>query len=350
MLKFSGAEQHMTVMKDGTVVDMENCHVAAKLDVYNDVCGNYQYYWYRYSGMLIGRVRNTVQWNGYDIPDLKYVTARNCTVNFGDWNDYYYCEIEANTQASYTEDYQMSRLTKVKSVAGNVVTYLDNTTETITGESYRHFVVVPDSNNPENATCYHFKDGEVYTHTANEDKQHVYLPFNQLFTGTGWGIRGIDIDDLGIGGIEIEDRVDVEQGEDESVYKFESKSIDDNIISKTRLHAVGDLFKYVAPVELPVNTSSVMVSINSAENGEIAGTYTPDSSDWTKGTIEFREDFEGRVKITIQDYQFCTPTILYLYVSDDIIDVIYNFNNEVGNTNVGTADFNEFLTKQVNLQ
>ncbi len=340
----------MCSLKAGTKVNMENCHVAAKLDVYNDVCGNYQYYWYRYSGMLIGRVRNTIKWNGYDIPDLSNVTAKNCTVNFGDWNDYYYCEIEANTQASYTEDYQMSRLTKVKSVEGNVVTYLDGTTETITGEGYRHFVVVPDSTDPENATCYHFKDGEVYNHTANEDKQHIYLPFNQLFTGSGWGIRGIDMEDLGIEGITIEGKVDVDQGEDKSVCKFEAKLEDNDVISNTRLHTIGDLFKDVAPDNLPINDSSVMVSITSAETGELAGTYTPNTDDWTKGTILFKEDFEGEVKITIQDYQFCTPTTLNLYVSDDIIDIIDAFNKKNQNTNVGIIDFHEFLNKEVVFQ
>jgi len=339
----------MCSLKEGTVVDMENCHVAAKLDVYNDVCGNYQYYWYRYSGMLIGRVRNTVKWNGYDIPDLTNVTAKNCTVNFGDWNDYYYCEIEANTQASYTVDYQMSRLTKVKSVVGKVVTYLDNTTETIEGEGYRHFVVVPDSTKPENATCYHFKDGEVYNHTENEDKQHIYLPFNQLFTGEGWGIRGVDMDDLGIDGIKIEG-VDVKPGEDESVCKFEAKVIENNVISNAKSHAVGDLFKDVAPAELPINGSSVMVSITSAETNELAGTYTPNTDNWTNGTISFKEGFEGRVKITIQDYQFCTPTTLYVVVLDNIIEEILNFNAENQNTNVGTIVFSDFLEKEVTLQ
>jgi len=352
----------MCSLKAGTKVNMENCHVAAKLDVYNDVCGNYQYYWYRYSGMLIGRVRNTVEWNGYDIPDLKNVTAKNCTVNFGDWNDYYYCELVANSIASYTHDHQFSRLEQVDSVdVENMAITVNGKTAQIPTSGRYNYVVVKGNASTENAICYHFVDGKVWNHAdageetvdgevvLKEDKQHIYLPFNQLFTGEGWGIRGIDMDDLGIEGIEIEDRVDVEQGEDESVCKFEAKSIDDNVISNTRPHAVGDLFKDVAPGELPINDSSVMVSITSTKDGALAGTYTPDTSDWTRGTITFKEGFEGRVKITIQDYQFCTPTTLYLYVSDNIIDAIYDFNNENNNTNIGMIDFEEFLEKQVNL-
>lgn len=333
----------MCSLKETTTVRMENCHVAARLDVYNDVCGNYQYYWYRYSGMLIGRVRKTVKWNGYDIPDLSKVTATNCTVNFGDWNDYYYCEIEANTQASYTVDYQMSRLTKVKSVVGNVVTYLDDTTETITeGSGYRHFVVVNNSNDPEDATCYHFYNGSVYNHTENEDKQHIYLPFNQLFTGSGWGIRGIDLKDLGLEGITI---LGITPGEDESVDKFEAKKKDYSYVNNGASYSLGNLFNGIAPENIPINDSSVVVSITSVDTNEVAGTYTPDVSDWRDGTIRFNSD-EGLVKITIQDYQFCNPTTLYLYVIDDeILSAITAFNSQTSNNMVGRIYFRRFLTE-----
>ncbi|MBO5796990.1 MAG: hypothetical protein J6R77_01415, partial [Clostridia bacterium] len=37
-------------------VNMTDCIAAATIDVYNDVCGNYQYYQYRYAGTLIGTV------------------------------------------------------------------------------------------------------------------------------------------------------------------------------------------------------------------------------------------------------------------------------------------------------
>ena len=92
-------------------VYMSDCHVAAQIDVYNDVCGNYQYYWYRYAGMVIGSIRkNTVNDAGYTVPDTTGITAKDCTVHFGDWNDYYYCELVANSLAAYTHDHQFSRL------------------------------------------------------------------------------------------------------------------------------------------------------------------------------------------------------------------------------------------------
>jgi len=360
----------MCSLKAGTKVNMENCHVAAKLDVYNDVCGNYQYYWYRYSGMLIGRVRNTVKWNGYDIPDLKNVTAKNCTVNFGDWNDYYYCELVDNSLASYTHDHQFSRLTRVDSVdVENKTATVDGVTTAIPTSGRANYVVVNGTASTENAICYHFKDGEVWNHeqggyettdidgdgvvdsnVLKEDKQHIYLPFNQLFTGTGWGIRGIDMADLGIGGITIEG-VDVKPGEEESVCKFKAKLKDNDVISNTKSYAIGDLFENVAPVNLPINDSSVMVSITSATTGELAGTYTQDPTNWTNGTIKFKEGYEGVVKITIQDYQFCTPTTIYVnVVGAEALDVIAQFNQETGNTNVGIINFEEFLTKEVNFQ
>jgi len=93
-------------------VYMTNCHVAAQIDVYNDVCGNYQYYWYRYSGMMVGTNKNmTTDANGYTVPETDKFHAENCTVHFGEWNDYYYCELVANSLASYTHDHQFSRMT-----------------------------------------------------------------------------------------------------------------------------------------------------------------------------------------------------------------------------------------------
>ena len=63
-------------------ITFENCHVAAQIDANNDVCANYQYYWYRYSGMIIGTVRNHVTDDkGYTRPDMTGISAENCTVH-----------------------------------------------------------------------------------------------------------------------------------------------------------------------------------------------------------------------------------------------------------------------------
>ena len=133
-------------------LEFTNCTIGAVLDVYNDVCGNYQYYQYRYAGMIVGTLgENTT-------PAHDHVKFNNVTVYIGNWADYYYCEFEKNSGASYTEDFQFSRVEK------NDINFDPNTN-------------MPDfANKP----CHH-------EHTENEDKMGLYLPFDQLYTGYGWG-------------------------------------------------------------------------------------------------------------------------------------------------------------------
>ena len=132
-----------------TTINMTNCEVGAVIDVYNDVCGNYQYYQYRYSGMLIG----TVGGDSDPLTGDEKVNFTNVNVYVGDWADYYFCEFEKNSGASYTEDFQFSRVE-------------------------RNEIVFDENNMPTGCT---------HTHTTNEDKMALYLPFNQLYTGYGWG-------------------------------------------------------------------------------------------------------------------------------------------------------------------
>ena len=145
-----------------TTINITNSTVGAVIDVYNDVCGNYQYYQYRYSGMLIGTVGgDTDPLNGSE-----KVNFSGVKVYIGNWADYYYCEFEKNSGASYTEDFQFSRVEK------NDINFDPNTN-------------MPDfANKP----CRH-------EHTENEDKMGLYLPFDQLYTGYGWGsspVRGAE--------------------------------------------------------------------------------------------------------------------------------------------------------------
>ena len=128
-----------------------DCIIAPKLDVFNDVCANYQYYQYRYSGMLIGTV-------GRDsVPKSENITCSNVKVYLGDWTDYYYCEFEKNSQASYTEDFQFSRVDE-------------------------HDIVFDLFGNPTSCT---------HKHTVNEDRMAYYLPFSQLYTGYSWGATAV---------------------------------------------------------------------------------------------------------------------------------------------------------------
>ena len=299
-------------------IHMENCHVAAQIDVNNDVCANYQYYAYRYAGILIGSVRENVTQNGREYPKMDGITAENCTVHFGDWNDYYYCELVANSLASYTHDYQMSRLTQVKSVVGNTVTYLDGTVKTITGTA--NFVVVDGKHATENATCYHFVDGAVWEHkdagteivdeveVLKEDKQHLYLEFNNLVTGYGWGVTSKGVDDMQ--GVEILDK-SMDGG---SVTKFEKAETAQDAYTSTVTVNIGDLFAAIANAGVAIKGDQVHVTVSPVvgTTSTAGGEYTANATDWTKGTLKFTGT--GAAAITISDYYFCKTTTIYVNI------------------------------------
>lgn len=271
----------------GCGVKFENCNMAAQMDVYNDVCGNYQYYAYRYAGMMIGSIRNNLpaDENGHVYPDMAGITASNCTVNFGDWNDYYYCEFVKNGHPSYSgpNDYKFSRVPNSE---------IDTT------------------NGKENATCI------GHNHTDVEDNQAVYLPFTQLFTGYGWGVTSKGLNDFD--GITIQI---TESDQNESVKKFETKFTGNFLyrVGNQNTVNIGSLFDVVKNEDgtprYTINSSGVVVTIDNYEkDANVGGTFKANTSDWTKGTIQFSGT--GLVKITIQDYNYCTPTELIVEVVD----------------------------------
>ena len=322
-------------------ITFTNCHVAAVMDVYNDVCANYQYYAYRYTGMMIGSIRENETIDGHVYPKMDGITAKDCTVHFGDWNDYYYCELVANSLASYTHDHQMSRLTQVASVdvANKTVTDLKGNTTAIPASGRVNYVVVKQKDDNgmwihgdghDYAECYHFVDGVQHKHdvadadnptpteTVNgvegvlkEDKQLVYREFNQLFTGYGWGVTSKGLTDY-----EGVENMDIKHTEnEESVEKFETKFTGDFLyrVGNQNTVALGSLF--TAKDGVTINNSGVYVTVDPVDDTiNVSGTFTANTSDWTKGTIQFSGT--GPVKVTIQDYDYCTPTVLYLEVVD----------------------------------
>lgn len=315
-------------------IDFKNCHVAAQMDVYNDVCANYQYYAYRYTGMMIGSIRENLpaDANGYVYPKMDGITASGCTVHFGDWNDYYYCEIIDNTTASYTHDYQMSRLTEIKAIDGTTITYLDGTTGTVPASGRANYVIVDytKGHGTENATCYHFKDGEVWTHEMGgyeekdingdgivdsdilkEDKQHIYLEFDQLFTGYGWGVTSKGLTDY-----EGVENMDITHSDNEaSVEKFESVAVGSYTTGATV--TIGELFTSVDNgIEVDADNVQVFVS-PVGEDSTAGGTYVAadieNGKNWTDGTLTFSGT--GAATITITDYYFCTPTTIEVEIT-----------------------------------
>ena len=306
-------------------IHFDNCHISAQMDVYNDVCANYQYYAYRYTGMLIGSVRENETINGHSYPKMDGIEAKNCTVHFGDWNDYYYCEIVANSLASYTHDHQFSRLTQVAGVNTETKKYLPLGKEDITENwldipgGWAHYVVVNGEHASENATCYHFNNGNVHNHkdsgteivngveVLKEDNQHIYLEFNNLVTGYGWGVTS-----RGFNNLDGVTNLDIQQGNQEaSVEKFEDAGYTPKDYKQGETITIGDLFKIKGNAE--INGSSVYVSVSPVTDGDkVNATFVLNEEDWTKSTITFSADSTGTAKVTITDYIFCTPTTIYL--------------------------------------
>ncbi len=301
---------------------MKNCHVAAQIDVFNDVCGNYQYYWYRYAGMMIGTNKNmTTDANGYTVPETDKFHAEDCTVHFGEWNDYYYCELVANSLASYTHDHQFSRLTQIASLDE----IYDGENWTKTG----NFLLI----SGDTKTCYHIvkKDDVLTQHfhadageeTVNEetvlkeDKQIVYLPFNQLFTGYGWGVKHIPVyngENYAFDGITILDRTVAD-----SVVKFDKADNVEDVYASGTTVSIGGLFKAagIEDTKLTIRDNLVKVFVSPADNTSSAGgTYKADLNDWTQGTLTFSGT--GKAIISITDYYFCKTTTIEVTVTSEL--------------------------------
>ena len=357
-------------------IHFENCHVGAQIDVYNDVCANYQYYAYRYSGMLIGSVRHNETIDGHVYPSMAGITASGTTVHFGDWNDYYYCELVANSLASYTHDHQMSRLEQVQAVdtVNMKVTTLTGETKDIPSGRVNYVVVkAKDDKNmwihgdgKEFAECYHFVNGTQHFHdvadsdnpnineTVNnetvlkEDKQLVYREFENLITGYGWGVTSKGVNDLD--GVTILDRNSAN-----SVKKFVADAAFEYIITPSsdsdsigRVY-VSELFDAAKAQDnlgtldpYKINFSTLMVSVTDITDTGITAEYKPYTGAGTGwGTLWFKprpgtqmSQNPGMVKITIQDYQYCEPTSIYATVVWGTFDNFMKAGNAVNATSV----------------
>ena len=297
-------------------IDFVNCHVAAQMDVYNDVCANYQYYAYRYTGMLIGSVRENETIDGHSYPKMDGITASGCTVHFGTWNDYYYCEFEKNGHPSYSgpDDYKFSRIPHSEinftDSNGNGIIDTEDERASVTG-------------------CKH-------EHTATENNQAVYLPFNNLVTGYGWGVTTKVVGELA--GVTILDREVAD-----SKVKFDKADNVKETYMNGKPITIGDIFKAAEHNDnkLAIRNPSVTVTVSPAdENSTVTGEFVANTTDWTKGTITFKGT--GKAKITITDYYFCTPTTITVNVTEreaeEKFDVVMNngdFLHRVGN--VGTV-------------
>ena len=299
-------------------IHLENCHVSAQMDVYNDVCGNYQYYAYRYAGMIIGSIReNTTNEDGKTIPDMNGISATGCTVNYGDWNDYYYCEFEKNGHPSYSgpTDYKFSR------VPHSELNFTDSNGNGLVDADERASVT-----------------GCKHNHTDAENNKAIYLPFHQLFTGYGWGVNSIGLEKYS----GIVTNLDITEGEqEESVEKFE---IIKSKLTNNRVYKFSDIFAYFEKCGVALVPGSLTVGItNLDENGNVSSNIVYDRKTWENSTIEFENT--GKIKLTIQDYYFCTPTELIVEITERQpevkFDVVLNngdFLHRVGNSGTVALD------------
>ena len=347
-------------------ISMENCHVAAQIDVYNDVCANYQYYAYRYAGMLIGSVRENETIDGHVYPKMDGISTKGCTVHFGDWNDYYYCELVANSLASYTHDHQMSRLTQVEDLDSGSKKYLplgktdapENWVDIPTEGRYNYVVVTNKDDKgmwihgdgPQFATCYHFVNGEQHFHdvedtdnpeiyedvngvqTLKEDKQLIYREFNNLVTGYGWGVTSRGFANLN--GVLNVEHSDLEESEDKFEKADNAKTtitIEKDATSATV--KIGDLFKAIAGAAIDTDNVQVFVSpvLNNGFDLPVSGTYVANTTDWTQGTLTLTGS--GDAIISITDFNYCVTTTILVKVAD---------NNESGDGGVADGDFPGF--------
>ncbi len=268
----------MGYMEENSAASFENCNVSAVLDIYNDYCGNYQWGIYRYCGMYIGAVAKTTtdQATGRLICDLSKVTATNCTVNFGEWSkQYYYCEFEKNGHPSYAgpDDYKFSR------VPFEDITITNGT-----------------------ATCNH-------THTEVEDGKAWQFVFDAVFGSWGnWGVTPTELEKYPA--ITISEEVQAQEK-----FKVNFENTDKYLYRVGNGNAVALSSLFSALEGKNINNSGVYVSVEKLdENTDVTGTFTANTTDWTKGTLKL--EGTGLVRLTIQDYDYCTPTELLLEVVD----------------------------------
>jgi len=139
----------------------EDCDVECEINAYNDVTSSYQWYAYRRAGMLIGNSEETTTVEGRTSATASYLSCTNCTVTYGDWANYHYCEF-AGTSWPYVR------------VEGNEV----GQCSPYSNPRYGH---------PTDANGNEVVD-DNHVHNDGED-HNILLKFDQLFGG-GQGVYG----------------------------------------------------------------------------------------------------------------------------------------------------------------
>ena len=317
-------EQRVTVY-------MENCDVAAKLDVFNDVTSAYQWYSYRRAGMLIGYTNESKSVNGRTEATASFLTAKNCTVQYGDWVNYRYCEFNNTTSLN-------ARYPWVRVQAGEFNGAYSNP----------RYGVPTFENNTLNTETHSLEDG---CHVAG-DGHDVVIVFNQLYGG-GQGCYG--------GNTHVEQELGITViGQNGNAVvpttKFQATGVD-SVLTGTTI-TLGELFKAVNGATIQDAYVYGFASPDDANASVRGTTATPYAGcNWQDLTIKFTGT--GLAKVTISDYYYCQPTTIYVNVVEEpsakIGDVEYAslqhalINAEDGQTvtlltNVSPAQYQDIFT------
>jgi len=88
--------------------------------------------------------------------------------------------------------------------------------------------------------------------------------------------------------------------------KFSSVAVEEIVLANgdSNIVSLGDLFTAIEGAEIDADGITVTVT---PVDGDITGTYTANTDDWTQGTIEFTGS--GRADITITDNDYCNNAI-----------------------------------------
>jgi hypothetical protein len=276
-------------------VYMKGCDVACELDVFNDVTSAYRWYSYRRCGMLIGNSEETKTVNGRTEATASYLKTVDCTVSYGDWTHYHYCEFSK-------ENYPYVRVEKglFNDAFANARYGLPSGQD---GEKLTAEQLALTEEKDEQGKPLH----NEFTHEADED-HYIEIVFNQLYGG-GQGCYG---------GNWHADEKNPEKGVTiyangevpTTVRKFEDKKYAEQINNGDTIK-LGDLFEATGNGDIKNFDVYIFVSNTDADH-KVTAEYTKNNDDWTQSTLKFTGD--GPARITISDYYFCHPTTIYLEI------------------------------------
>ena len=295
-----------------TDITMNDVTVYPEMSLYNDCCANYQWFAYRYSGMLIGYVRasDRASWLANNLH------CSNVTVKYGEWTDQYYCERVELGKGSYNgaHEWKYERISKDQVLFdgnGNVI-----------GCNAGH--------NHKAGKAYTYKGQTYYTTEEDEDNVAINIAFHQLFGG-GQGVYGEDVKKYAeYCGKSVNDCGITELGPDQGVgsisIKFPNTGKYLYRVGNRNTITLGTLFQ----AENGTNVFSSGVTLRAQKiTGVTEVHYTADSTTWTNGTLKF--DGTGVIKLIIEYRGVATELNL------EVVDAVNYPGGKVNNTNASMS-------------